>query len=893
MTSIASNPEHTESAASASRQRLGRVYLLFALSGAAGLVYEVVWFHELRLTIGADSQSLAVVLASFMGGLFLGSLLFARMVGPARNPLKVYAVLELGIAGMGLLIPVVLGWLRTVHLGVGDSPYVGLAIRSVICAALLGPPTVMMGATLPALSRWIRADSRQHTRISRLYALNTFGAVAGTVGTAFFIAPALGYDGANLVAVGLNVLVAAVAWGIARGRDADWENATDLDTVVPEVSQGDSLDRAPIYLAYALNGAAALGFEVLWSRLLAMAFGATVYAFALVLGVFLFGLAIGAAIGANLAARVRNPRTALAALQLCSVAAVGGTSLLVPVMAAALAGVDERAAGDPLVVHLTNLVRTLVVVLPGAVVWGMSFPMALRCLGRDEQDAARRVGRLYAFNTVGAVLGALGVSFVLLPRVGGVAAAAHLVILPIAAAVVLLLSKARGMPSGPLPYGRGSVLAGAVVAALLALIAFGTRWPSELNSAVRGWLTRPEGVSDWVFLAGIPGLVALAMFLHGRVVHWWTYVLALGGVGFALSTSVPIKLYVYGARFGRSGAPRDVSNVVWFEEGVFEPVAVFAGDDGTLAVSINSRVCASAAPNDMQTQRLLGHVPVLLAEDPRDVLVVGLGAGVTAGATAIHDRVDRVRVVELEPKVAIGAKHFGESNHQVMEHPKVEVIIDDGRRYIAASREKFGVITSDPVHARLAGAAALFTVEYYTLCRDHLIEGGMFTQWIGLYELSEDGLRSLLSAFARVFPEGVVWLTPTDLVLVGSTGPVRMNVEQVRERIASDAAVAESLAFVQINGVEDLAARCVFRIESVQDWLAGATVNTDRNMHVQFASGHSFLRLDLPSLPPIVAKHRRFEEKVFKMPAKEADEFHRRVENLWGNFEKELDESDD
>lgn len=847
-----------------------RLLVLFALSGTAGLVYEVVWFQLLRLTIGANSQSLGILLACFMGGLFVGSLSYSRWAPKRWDPLRTYAVMELLIGVMGLFMPGLIAWIRTSYLAHAESSQTALLLRCGICVLLLAPPTILMGATLPALSRWVKSDERQAGSIGWLYSANIMGAVVGAFGAAFLLMPWLEIVGANWVAVGLNVLVAAIAWSM-RGTYVQPE-----DAAVVEDGKAESKARFPIYLAYGLNGAASLSFEVVWSRYLGMAFATTVYAFAMVLGVFLFGLGLGGAAGAALGRRLKNPRRAFAAVQLCIVAAVSGTAFLVPFMATQMMAIDRGEGANALTWSLTNLVRAMVVVFPGAFLWGMSFPIALVCLGRNLGDAAKPVGRMYAVNTVGAVIGSLATSFVLVPTLGSAAAVSHLMWLPLAAAVVLLFPK------------HWPRLLGLAVAIAVAVVVYLTPWPTMWSDGVRRFVSHAGDIPTWKWVIVGPVVVGTVMAMVTRVRCWWAFPLAAAGLVVGLWARVPTQLYMLGRHYAYQRTVQEFAEIIYFEEGVMEPIVVFNHVDGSRQVSINSKICATSQPEDMLTQRMLAHVPVLLSADPSKSVVVGLGAGVTAGAVGIHERVQHVDVIELEPMVQGGARRFAEFNDAVMDNPKVHVTINDGRHFISTSREKFGVITSDPVDPWMAGAAALYTVEYFTQCREHLIEGGTFMQWVGMYELDEGGMKSILAAFSEAFPNGGFWITPRDILLVGSNRPIRIDVAALREWFEAEPAIAESFRYVGVRSVEDFLASYLCSSASMADFLEGAPVNRDSNLYVQFSGGFSYYEWNHPELREMLVARRAWDDDIFVLPEEEKAKLRRDLEAKWERFAKRI-----
>jgi spermidine synthase len=794
-----------------------RLYFIFALSGAAGLIYEVVWFQLLRLTIGVNSGSIGITLACFMGGLFIGSFGYARWVPVRWNPLKTYAVLEVAIGLIGLILPVLLSAIRDSYLAQAHDPRTALVLRSVISAGLLLPPTILMGATLPALSRWVKADERQVSSIGRLYASNIIGAVFGAFGTAFLLMPYLDFLKTNMTAVMLNGFVAVLSLTlIMRSR------YQTPDTGPKSLSAGEMSDSTPVYLAYALNGAAALAFEVLWSRMLGMAFGATVYAFAIVLGVFLLALGLGGAFGTVAIKWFKNTRSAFAVLQVLIAVAVSSTGFLVPFMAFRLAGLEGGDRAETSIFNLLCLFRTFAVVFPGAFLWGMSFPFALASLGRNLGDPAKPVGYLYAYNTVGAVAGSLGASFLLLPLLGSTTATAHLVILPLAAAAVLFLPRKW-------PGWAGFMVTGAAM-----VITFLTPAPSVLSSYLHevstgGFVPFPKYFA--LILLAVP---AWLVYKFRR--KSWVPILAAGAFIQASLNPMPPQLYMLGYHYAHYDFMRNNAEIVVFQEGSVEPVVVYKNPvRDVLYVSINGKTCATSIPDDMNTQILLGLIPVLLSSDPQNAVVIGLGAGITAGSVTLSDAVKRVDIIELEPKVVYSARAFAEYNHDVMSNPKVNLIIDDGRHFIASSTEKFGVITSDPIDPWMAGAAALYTAEHFKQCRNHLIDGGVFIQWLGMYQLDRNGMKSILAAFAEAFPDGEIWITPVDLLLVGSTRKITVDVEALRKRIAEEPAVDQELKFASLPHVENLIGQYHCSCESMKEFLKGSPVNRDGNLYVQFA----------------------------------------------------------
>ncbi|NOT28265.1 MAG: fused MFS/spermidine synthase, partial [Acidobacteria bacterium] len=392
------------------RRWLPALLLLFVGSGCAALVYEIVWFQLLQLSVGSSAVSLGILLGIFMGGMCLGSLLLARVVGPQHHPLRVYAWLELGIGAFGIVVlfavPLIGGWYTTIA-GTGQA---SLYLRAIVAGICLLPPTVLMGATLPAIARWVEATPTGVSWLGYFYGGNLAGAVMGSLLAGFYLLRLFDMPTATYVAVGLNVVVALLALGIAR-----------FTTYTPSVQASTAITSAPdarlIYVTIALSGMTALGSEVVWTRILSLLFGATAYTFSLILAVFLVGLGIGSTIGSELARRVLRPRIALGTCQLmlCATIAWAGyaSESSLPYWP-----INPSISTSPYYTFQLDLMRALWVTLPSTILWGASFPLALAAVARGGSDPGRVVGSVYAANTVGAIVGAIGTGLFLVGSLG-------------------------------------------------------------------------------------------------------------------------------------------------------------------------------------------------------------------------------------------------------------------------------------------------------------------------------------------------------------------------------------------------------------------------------------------------------------------------------------------
>jgi spermidine synthase len=805
--------DHASAATLDARRRERPVLLMFLASGCAALIYEVVWLHLLRLVIGASSLSVGIVLASFMGGMFAGSFGFAKWVPRTRNPLRVYAVLELGIGICGLLMPLVLPFVRSVYADVAGHGPLGIALRALIAALSLLPPTAMMGATLPAVARRYPNSVAGRSSLANLYAANTLGAVAGCLLAGFVLLSLWDVWVATFAAVFINAVIALVAWRIAARSDAPSPSKSDPEAGVtlqqpPPSAAG--LEQRPaatapnqpraagsVYLAAALSGLTALGAQVLWTRLLTLLFGATVYAFSIILAVFLGGLGIGAVIAARLIARKVDPLRGLAVTQLALAPALLWSAGLLAEVLPYSSPTTMTPVGA---LHVLHLLRAIEVMLPAAILWGMSFPFALAAV--EHEDPSHATGRVYAANTAGSIIGSLAISFWAIPRIGTHGSAQLLIAVAAVSGAALMPTFVRGRIRGLAPQLGAALIMLAIGAACAALA---------------------PGVSG-VFLA------------HGR--HIW-------------SVDAQDK-YPY------------------ISEGAASTVAVHIAPDGTQHFHVAGRVEASNNPADLRLERLLGHLSALAHPHPKRVLVVGLGGGVTAGALALHPEIERLVICEIEPRVVGAARLFAHENYGVLDDPRVQVVFDDARHYLATTDERFDVITSDPIHPWVRGNSVLFSHEYYDIVKARLTPDGIATQWVPLYDTSEEAIRIQLRTFLAAFPNGSVWNSSAsgrgyDVVLLGRTNARPLDVSAIAQRMAAPR-IAESLREVGVQSVLDLFATYGAAASDMQGWVSGAAENRDFSLKLEYISGLSLNQQNADAIYTHMVSKRTVPRDMFVAP---------------------------
>jgi len=785
--------------------------LLFVGSGCAALIYEVVWFQLLQLVIGSSAVSMAVLLGTFMGGMCAGSLLLPRYVGRDAHPLRVYAVLEAAIGLFAIVVLLLTPLVGYVYSSIAGYGMAGILLRALVAVIILLPPTLLMGATLPAIARWVEMTPRGVAWLGFFYGGNIAGAVIGCLLAGFYLLRVHDMTVSTFAGVAINIGVAAVAWGMASTvpvpvRSSGPDSETELRT-----GTGTGTGLASIYLAIAISGLTALGSQVIWTRLLSLLVGATVYAFAIILAVFLLGLGLGSSAGAVIARSTARPRLALGVCQLALMAAIAWAAYM---LAAGLPywPINPSLATTPAIVFQVDLVRAAWVVLPGAILWGASFPLALAAVAPAGGDPGRMVGRVYAANTAGAIVGAVAASLFLVESMGTMRAQQVFIALSAIAACVamaplLWTSPASTKRRTEAPLGTFGFTV--VVMSLVAAIWTVNRLPA------------------------VPGL----LIAYGRYMVTW-----LGQ-----------------------------ADVIFAGEGLNSSVAVTQMPGGVRNFHVSGKVEASSEPQDMRLQRMLGHLPALLHANPESVLVVGCGAGVTAGSFTTYPSLKRLVIAEIEPLIPqVVTTYFSEENHGVVNDPRVEIVYDDARHYVLTTDERFDVITSDPIHPWVKGSATLYTREYFEMVKRHLKPGGIVTQWVPLYESDVAVVKSEIATFVEVFPDATIWANLQegqgyDIVLMARNEPGPIDLDAVQARFADPrfAPAAASMRSAAFLSPLDLLSTYGGRGSDLRPWLEGAQINRDRNLRLQYLAGMQLNRYQGGPIYEAMARYRVFPDSLF------------------------------
>jgi spermidine synthase len=747
-------------------------YVCFFLSGASGLIYEVVWTRQFLLTFGTTTAAVSTVLSAFMAGLALGARAFGGAADRSRAPLRLYAYLEAGIGLYALLLPALIAWTRPAYVAAAraaaEQPVLLALLRSTLAFALLLCPTVLMGGTLPVLVRLVgQSEARFGWDLGTLYGVNVAGAVAGSLSTGFVLIRFLGVQGATMVGVVANlaISVAALLANAAAGRAAGPVGLPGREGAGPAVAREGGLPRGarPVLWAVVfLSGFVTLGYEVLWTRILIFSFVSTVYSFTVILATFLAGLALGSWLFAVFVEGKRDRLRSLAASQILAALSALALVPLTPKLHDLILALSARWGYTGTVQLLGTAASAALVMLAPATLMGLAFPLGSRLLVGDFRRAGRGVGAAYMVNTFGAVLGALVTGFALIP---------------------LFTLK-----------GSLLLLAGVQVAVGWALL----RWA--------GWAPARRGP-----LVGAAG-AALA--------------LGFAGVGLLMRGPNPFEP---ASRFVQ-GSPEAIEA---HHDGVTASVSVVRYANGARAIRIDGFEAAADEVGRYAYMGMLTHIPMLLHPDPRRVLVISFGTGTTAGAGLLYPDV-RIDAVDINRTIFDVAPHFRMANRDVARDPRARLIVDDGRNYVLVSRERYDIITSEPMPPTYAGSVNLYSREYYALARERLNPGGFLVQWLPFHLLKLGETWAILRTVQEVFPETTAWIQGvTGIIVARRDQAIGLDLPLVRRRLAVEP-VARDLRRLGVPGVADLASLFVLGAPGVAHLAGQAGVVTDDHPTLEF-----------------------------------------------------------
>ena len=807
------------------RQR-GLVLLALFLSGLAGLMHEVVWAKLLANLTGSTAKAHAVVLAVFMGGLALGAVLFGRGSDKRDRPLRVYVWLEVLIGLYCIALPFLTQGAGALYEGLAaatfEQPGLKLALRLVLSLVVVLAPAVMMGGTLPVLARYLIDEVAQTRKaVASLYALNNIGAVLGSGVAGFYLLPELGIWSALGVASSMNFIAAGLVWlADARGAGTPKEVAAPSSDSGPQYTAGQF--RATLW-ALALSGFAAMGYEIVFLRVIGLGFGSSNNSFTVMLMCFITGIGIGSWIVSVV--DIKRPLWWLAASQvavLLSLLAITPVIERLPYFISSmrtellvfedptqpLLPSDEVPGGYELFLAGQAAYCFLMLLLPTVCI-GFGFPLVSQIQARSAARIGGTVGNTYAWNTVGNVLGVIVTSLVLMPMLG-MDGAFHVNLALNAVAIALLLVAAAD---------AGFVLrVTAALATVAGIVAYSVQGFLEVRGErVASWARTIRQSEGHLRLRKGPPADADALLLARHPASnfdWWK------------------KTHL-----------RDPDPLVdgWDDFGLWEDAdasVMGVRRERLAAIYINSKGDASTGPLDMITFLLSGHIPMFFlpkeGADKANVMVIGHGSGVTTGAISLYDEVERIDVVEISKAVLDADKLFTGANHNVLSNPKTHVYLDDARTFLRTVPRKYDLIVSQPSNPWIAGIGSLFTVDFFEDCRDRLEKGGIMMVWFHHYEQSNETIQLITRTIHQVFPHVQCFLTvESDTIGLASMEPLPVDFAAM-ERLFDRPEIRSDLARVGVYNLSGLLAYHGANPAHFATLVGEGPLNTDDHQRLEY-----------------------------------------------------------
>jgi spermidine synthase len=758
--------------------------IAYTCSGLAGLVYEVTWTRLLTLYLGHTTAAASVVVAAFLGGLAIGAAIGGRLASSwtPRRCLQAYVALEFAVAICALLLPVELTlFVPLLRWAYSDGAALFTLIRVFSCIVMVMLPALALGATFPMAIRWFARLSAEPARESSR--LYFVNTVGAAIGAllAGFVLIPTIGMSGTIYVAMAGTAIAALCVLAVLARNDDDSPKVSLPVANPPKGGHYAFPWLTMTIL-GLSGFAALVHEIAWTRILSLVLGPTTYAFAATLAAVIAGVAIGAGIGATLVSSRPNKAAGMLAFTLS--------------LAAVTASWTYAAAGSriPMMVArhvadfadfdqllLRGVLLTMALILPTSACLGAAFPFALALADDRLHPAPGRFGLVYAINTLGSVTGSLAAGFLFIPAFG----------------------------IQPTLW----IVSGCLIACTAALI---------FSGALTG-LSRAVGI--------ITAAVAIVLVVTSP--PWDRELLAAG-------------VYMYAPY-----VPKDLDletqlkagELLYYEEGAAATVSV-KKLTGTTTIAVDGKTDASNR-GDMLTQKLIAHLPLLLHQDPKNVFIIGLGSGMTAGAALTHP-IDRADVIEISPEVVKASAFFKTENGNALADPRTHLIVGDGRSHLALTNQQYDVIVSEPSNPWIAGVSSLFTKEFFASAKQRLAPGGVICQWANAYNISEPDLKSIVATFTSVFPNGTVWLVGgDDVLLLASLEPIDILLRQGFGGQADAAQlpakmtrpeVAADLKSVGIGDTFSILSLYIGGPPELARYAAGAPIFTDDRMTLEFSA---------------------------------------------------------
>lgn len=708
----------------AANTRLIQIALgLFFASGACGLVYQSIWPQYLKLLLGHSAYAQSIVLVVFIGGMAIGAWAATKITPSLRSPLLGYAACEALVGAIAIVF-------HSVYLPVSDWVYAYLlpnycsesgscAIQWAVAAGLIAPQSILLGATFPFLVSGLiqHAQSDSGRVLSAAYGLNTLGAVLGVLLSTFVLIPNYGLPGAMLTVGLCNLLVGLGIYLIDKQfqiADAGFSGvfAGGMAQKGTELVSGYAV--LVMYLLAAATGFSSFVYEVVWIRMLGLVLGSATHTFEIVLACYLFGLGCGGLWIRRRIDKIGSVVLYLVVAQMVMGGAAAFTALyyhqLFEYASWIYVALGKSNEGYLLYLLSSGVIASLVV-FPATFCAGMTLPLITRYLLGSRQGQAA-IGRVYSINTIGAILGVLATVHFGFPAIGM----------------------------------HSTLIVGAVIDVLIALVACSLL----LNSGT----------------------------LHVRKVFMCSVAVFLVVLSIGIAHEFDAKLLASGVfRNGVTKFGDETAEVLYHEDGKTATVSVGTDSSGVRVIKTNGKPDAAVQMNqkvrpsdDEYTMVLLGFAGIMHNPSARNAAVIGFGSGMSSSVILSSRNIKRVDTIEIEPKMVEGARNFLPIVAPAFEDRRSHVVIDDAKAYFSKTGNKYDLILAEPSNPWVSGVSTLFSKEFYERAKLSMSEGGVFVQWLQLYEFNPELLASVFSALDIAFGDYQVYVSTTDMVIVASKG---------------------------------------------------------------------------------------------------------------------------
>lgn len=739
------------------------LYMSFLMSGVSGLIYEVLWAKYLSLIFGNTAYAHSLVLATFMGGLALGSYLLGRSADKVRDKLSFYAWIQIGIAAFCLFTPFLFAASKSIYIGAAKNLSLGPAgvtiIKFLIAAAIMLPPTILMGGTLPILSKFmIQSLFKRGKIVARLYCINSLGAVFGTLLAGFYLIYHFGLRNAITVAAVINVLAGGIIFLLRYFYKKTPQRRPAQEEIPSEEEQGETLSEeetkpyeAETYSPQIINlslfaiffsGFAAMLYEVVWIRLLSIVLGSSTYSFSLMLAAFISGITIGSFLISKFMPGEKRTYFFFGLCEIFIALALIFTLPFygkLPYLFIQLSDIFSRKPETFGLYSALKFFLCFLVMLPPTVFLGMTLPLVSKITSNKLKVLGRKIGGVFAINTTGNILGAL-------------------------------------------------------VTGLFLISVFGLKHTLEIGISINLLVGVVIIFTDKTFSFKKTFVLASACYVvffgYKMMVPAWNKAWFTQQIFRKMDREESYKDYSERMRTARD-------RVLYYKDGVDATVAVFRWPH-TLSLYVNGKADASTSGSDLSTQIMLAQLPMTLKPWAEDLLVVGLGSGITCGSALLHP-IENLDVIEISRSVVDANKHFASFNNNALQDERLHLYVEDAKTFLQKSKKEYDVIISEPSNPWMSGIGSLFSIEFFEDCARHIKDDGLMIQWVQGYEIDNETFELVLRTFHSVFPEVQVWITGTsDVLLVGSKTKIEPDLNASEKRLAQDK-IKEDLSKIEAN----------------------------------------------------------------------------------------------